>query len=835
MKILLTIFVLFYFSQLQAATYFVSSLSGNDGRSSQEAQSIQTPWKSLSRVSEISSSLRAGDSILLKRGETFFGTMNVVVSGSPGNPIVFGAYGQGTLPELTGFVTLSGFQQKGSNVWETTVPGGLSYMNTLTVNGVAKACGRYPNATDANQGYLTYDSFNSNTSITDRKLISQPNWQGGQIVMRKTRWIIDRSDISSQLGTTINYNSSSGYGGATGYGYFIQNHLSTLDVEGEWYYKGGRLDIYSSISPDSKVRTGITETLMRIANQRNLTFENLRFSGATNSAFEITYSQNIRISNCEILFSGKNGVYVYGTDGLIVENTMVAYTGNNGLSLNISNGAILRNNQIKCTAIYAGMGDSNDQNYEGILISGDNNLIINNTIDSTGYIPLNFSGNNVIIKNNVITNFALVKDDGGGIYTSTGSNALQNSGRKITGNIILNGIGAPGGTANPDSRYANGIYMDNNSAFVEISENTVANCATYGVYLHDAHDIVVRQNTIYNNGTQLLMVADETAPRISVYNNTVTGNIMFAKQADQMLSEHITKDNDDISHFGTFDYNYYFHPLGSDIAISVSPNINGVYGYNNRMGLDSWKGLYGQDTNSIKTTHNIPAYTVSKVTGDNRFTNGTFDTNMGGLYIYSPIGNAVTSWDSSKLDGGTLKVSFSSTSNSPNFGSVIIGIGSVTAGRTYRLKFTVLGANNYKSISSYFRQSLSPYNDLSKREGCSITANRQEKELLFTAWASENNASVAFDVPEQTSPVYLDNVRLEQVEATLTNPDQYISFFYNTTTAAKTFLTSPGSDVYGNNYENNITIQPFQSVIILKNTSKGCLVAVPKPVITSNP
>ncbi|RYE18709.1 MAG: hypothetical protein EOP42_30285, partial [Sphingobacteriaceae bacterium] len=201
------IFLLLLNVKLNAATYYVSA-AGDDSRSAQTAQNINTPWKTLARVSQMSSSLRPGDQVLFKRGEVFAGTLTIMVSGSSGNPIVFGAYGDGSLPEITGFVTLSGWQSKGGNIWETVVPGGLAYLNTVTVNGAAKPVGRYPNVMAANQGYLTYDSFNTNVSVTDSKLAGQ-NWTGGQIVMRKNRWIIDRSEITSHSGTTISYNSPS--------------------------------------------------------------------------------------------------------------------------------------------------------------------------------------------------------------------------------------------------------------------------------------------------------------------------------------------------------------------------------------------------------------------------------------------------------------------------------------------------------------------------------------------------------------------------------------------------------------------------------------------------
>ncbi len=827
-RIFLLLFLYLNNSNVFAATYYVSSSTGDDGRPAAAAQRMATPWKTLSRVGQMVGSLQAGDSVLFKRGDVFFGLLSVTVSGSTGKPVVFGAYGQGALPELTGFVTLSGWQSAGSGIWETTVPGGLPYMNTVTMNGVAKAVGRWPNATAAEQGYLHYDSYNGNTSITDSKLAGQ-NWNGGQVVIRKTRWILDRNEISSQSGTTINYKPASGYGAAQGYGYFIQNHPGTLDQAGEWYYKaaGSRLGIYTGgSSPDSyQIRAGATETLVQINNQGNLLFDHLRLTGATVSAIAVRSSQNISISNCEILFSGKNAAEATNTDGLRIQNTTIAYTNNNACSLNNCTNAVLSNNIVRCTGIYAGMGDGGDGTYEAITVSGDNNLVANNTIDSTGYIPLNFSGNNVTIRNNVISNFALVKDDGGGIYTwNNGQNAPVNTGRVVTGNIVLNGKGAGGGTDHPENLYAHGIYIDDNAGQVTLTGNTVATCASNGIYIHNAHDIAIKQNTVYNNAVQLLMEHDNIAANSPVYNNTVTGNIFLAKHSGQMAAQYKTKDND-IGNFGTFDNNYYARPTDDDLVIGVLQQVNGAYSYN-AVSLDSWKALYGKDGSSGKSPRQIPFYTVSQASGSNQFTNGTFDSNAGGLYAYASAGNAVTGWDSGTLDGGALKVSFSSVTNSSNYASVIIGIGAVTAGKQYRLKFSMLGADSRKAITAYLRQSAGNYSDLSERKASTITAARQEKEYLFAATASEGNASLVFDIPEQPSALYLDNIRVEAVTATAVDPSQYISFLDNPTTSAKTYPTnSPGTDVYGNNYQNSISIQPFGSAIIIGNTASTATTA----------
>ncbi len=822
-KILLLLFLSAINLNVIASTYYVSSSTGDDNRSLTDAQNLATPWKTLAKVSAISGSLQPGDQVLFKAGDVFTGVLTVSASGSAGNPIVFGAYGQGAVPEITGFATLSNWQQKGSGIWETTVNGGLSYMNTVTMNGVARACGRYPNASAANQGYLYYDSYNGNTSITDSKLVSQPDWNGGQVVIRKTRWILDRNQITSKSGNTINYTSQSGYGAAQGYGYFIQNHPSTLDTIGEWYYQpsGQKLGIYTgALSPSSyQIKAGVTETLVQIANQNNITFSNLNFTGATLSAFEINSSQGIRVSNCNILFSGKNAIDANSTDGLTVENTVIAHTGNIACNVNNCTNAVLRNNQVKSTGVFAGMGDGGDGTYEAVTVSGNNNLIEGNTIDSTGYIPINFGGNNITIRNNLVSNFTMVKDDGGGIYTwNNGYNPPTNYSRAITGNTVLNGKGAGGGTDHPNQFFAHGIYIDDNAGQVEISSNTVANCASLGVYIHNAHDITIKQNNLYNNATQLYMEHDNIAANSPIYNCVVTGNLLFAKQASQLCAEYKTKDND-IANFGTFDNNYYYRPQDNDLVIGVLQQVNGVYSYN-LLSVDSWKALYGKDANAIKSSHAIPVYTVSKVDAATQVANGTFDSNINGLYAYASAGNCSTNWDSGTLDGGALKVSFSSTTSSSNYGSVIIGIGAVTAGKQYRLKYSMLGGNTYKTITAYLRQSAGSYSDLSARKAATITNTRLEKEFLFTASTNEGNASLVFDVPEQSSALYLDNIKLEQVEATAVNADNYTSFFDNTTSSAKTYGTNGQSyDAAGKSYASSINVAAFSSAVLVMDTA----------------
>jgi len=97
----------------------------NGGNDAANGLSDATAWATITKVNSFFSSLSAGDSILFKRGDTFYGNIIVNKSGNSTNKIVLSAYGSGSLPlflgskkeNLTGdWVNISG------NIWENIDP-----------------------------------------------------------------------------------------------------------------------------------------------------------------------------------------------------------------------------------------------------------------------------------------------------------------------------------------------------------------------------------------------------------------------------------------------------------------------------------------------------------------------------------------------------------------------------------------------------------------------------------------------------------------------------------------------------------------------------------------
>lgn len=567
MKILLSLIMsVIFLNYAKATNYYFSTTLGNDDRTARQAQNPSTPWKTLSKLNAYFSILLPGDAVLLKRGEIFYGSINVNSSGTASSPIVIGAYGTGNRPVITSLVTLSGFTANASykGVFESSpVSSAATKVNTVLINGIAQQIGRYPNSDAANKGYLSLKSHSGTASITDDQLYSPLNWTGAELVLRSRRWVLDRDIITSQSDNTIFYTAASKYEPYDKWGYFIQNDIKTLDKIGEWYYNPSskQLSVYLGKSDPShySIQLSTIDNLIYSSGFSNITFDNLNIKGANGCGFNITHGSNINIKNCDVVFSGKDGIRAGDHKNLNIENCTVINSNNNGISLGRNvNYATIRNNKIINTSLFAGMSESGDGKGFGVLSNSKGTVIEYNEIRNTGFIGINFNGDSSIVKNNYVDSFCITKDDGGGIYCYTGTKNNTKSGRKIIGNIVLNGIGAWEGTGLPANRFADGIYMDNNSADVEIRNNTIANCSDKGLFIQSSHEITIDNNTIFNNvKNQLYMVQLPNHPQVR--NCIITNNIFFSKQPSQSVA-YLKSEDDDVSLFGRFDNNYYARP-----------------------------------------------------------------------------------------------------------------------------------------------------------------------------------------------------------------------------------------------------------------------------------
>ncbi len=843
----LSITILVFFAALNASAknYYVAA----NGSDANNGISLSTPWKTISKVNSSFSIIAAGDSILFRRGDVFYGALVIAKSGASGRPIVISAYGTGAKPVFSGFTTLSSWSNAGNGIYQAYLPAAKSTLNLVTINNQPQALGRYPNVTEANGGYLTYESFSGSTSITDNELTGSTNWTGAEVVIRKRLWILDRCKVTAQSGGTLTFTNTNGstYDGMAGYGYFFQNDPRTLDQFGEWYYKSSNsyLQIYfGTANPSSyTIKAGTIDTLVVLSSKSYININNIAFEGANGNAISAISGGNINIQNCDFTNAGISAVNTQQTSNLLVENC----TTNNMLSNAIyligsqASGVTVRGCNVKNTATLKGMGLSNGSSYKGIFVTVAGNVLIEyNNVDTTGYVGIEFQGNNVNVRYNVVNYFAFVKDDGGGIYTyASGTDAAPGptyTNRVVNNNIIMNGIGAPEGRSTP-TRYVTGIYMDGRTMNVNVLNNTVFNNAYRGIHCNNPNNVVIRGNTSFNDQNSMSVARWSWG---SISNFSVKNNIFYPKTNAQRCFYYVNSGlNDPVANtvqnalmqVGSVDSNTYssVNPAGFNPEIYATSG--GALVPASQMSLEAWRSFASHDQQSKKAKMPIE-YKLNGLVGSNKFSNGLFNTGVTGITLYGT--NILSSWDNTgKINGGALKITFSAPA--PNkYALIYSSVGAVSSSKKYIFRFSTYGTTQQGIVRAYIRKSASPYTSLTPTQVRTFGTGRTDHEFLFSAPASETNASFLIELEQNSGTTYIDNIEFYEANATLYDAESQLRFEYNATKTARTIpLDTKYTGADGTAYSTSLTLQPFTSIILIKDTGATSTAPTPPPANTT--
>jgi parallel beta-helix repeat protein len=562
-KVFLTFLMVSVMLMAKATTYYVSN-SGNDVNSGITAT---LAWNNVNTTN-----FKAGDQILFQRGSTFYGSLNINQSGTSGNPITFGAYGTGSNPVITGFTTVTAWTNLGNNIWESTnVVSTLATCNMVTINGINTPTGRYPNLTDANGGYLTYQSHSGTASITSSSLTGTPNWTGANAVIRANRYTIAYGGVTFQTGSTLNFSTAITSAPTDGFGFFIQNDIRTLDVQGEWYYNptSHKISIYSTSEPIG-VKVSSVENLLVFTGFNNVaignytTIQNINFIGSNGDAIYVwkhywTQIHHVIVQNCNISFTGYNGIYLQG-NYLSVLNNLISETNRTAIDLQYSGIVNIENNVLNNIALILGKGTG----YADVAISAFNVTSANisyNKITNVGFNGISLACDSAsIVSNNVIDTYCVKLDDGGAI--TTGGNSIY--GGKMTHNICMNGIGNWFGAPDPGGMTV-GTYCDDGSKYWEVAYNITYSCGGVGLFFHNSSNNNIHHNTVFNNSYQV-QIKDDNISAEKCLNNIFKNNTLVSKLSDQTVADYQSVSNDLLTNGSVLDSNYYARPIDDNIV-----------------------------------------------------------------------------------------------------------------------------------------------------------------------------------------------------------------------------------------------------------------------------
>jgi uncharacterized repeat protein (TIGR01451 family) len=515
----------------------------------------------------------------------------------------------------------------------TTFPNGL---NQLFRDRSRLTMGRWPNLDDGDGGYVTVSAQPASNRLTSNTVLPAGSWVSGTIHLKVIRWSMVNRDITAQSGSTITLNKDVACpytSNCTGWGFFINNSLNTLDRDGEWYYDktARKVYLYTTTNPNSSTLEGsvVLQTDDRnwgainlgtdlAAQVHDVVIDNFEIRGWFRSGIvsptNLHPDENsyLTIRNNTIRDVDDTGIdlwsWVWGaSDGLdgwrggnniLIQNNLIDGANSFGIHtpsrVTTIEGNTIRDIGLIANLNEAGMGCGKD-GYEGSCTedgaglriyvdnasrSGYGFTVQYNRFENIAYNGIQTFGSNSTFANNFFNRNCLSKGDGGAINTF-GSNIHD---IQILNNIITDTIGNTDGThPNFRARFGFGVYIDQNSANITASGNTIANSTAHGI-LYQNSTGTIQNNTLFNNAIS----ADLWAEQIAVVGNSSvsshSGNILLSK-----IDHAGTLSAENAGQLGMSDYNGFYHANRTNhIRISGEKT------------LAQWKSASGKDLHSTE-------------------------------------------------------------------------------------------------------------------------------------------------------------------------------------------------------------------------------------------
>jgi hypothetical protein len=533
-----------------ATNYYVAA-NGND---LVPTPSISTPWQSLAPLAGVT--FMPGDTVFLRSGDTFRGTLTINQGGSSLAPLVITAYGSGARPVISGAVEVTGWSSTGA---VRTATLGLE-AHGLFANGNEQPLARYP---DDGQ-YLWLDSAQTGYLHDNDVAALDPSYlNGSRLCIHTAQWCWEMTGVTTVQGDKVNYSLATQIPAIAGYAYFLFDNVNLISISGEWKYDlPGQTVHYMppvGIEPaEMLMEASVFNHGIEFAqNASHVKVMGVAFEKQANSGIYIGTSdnRNIEVRNCSFAHQNQHGVQDRGRHNTIADCTFRQV---NGIAVYVTGtgGATeVHHNTFKRIGEYRNRGIGTQVNLSAIKAAFvDSCHIHHNDIDTTGYCGISADGGHHTIERNIVRHAMRLNNDGAALKSYgplTHHTVFRN-------NFVSESDGNTEGTANGNF-FTPGIYFDFQVNNCEISNNTVFDMGGgRGVFLNSGTSDNLVSGNIIHGGDYLIDINGAQSLQVPLTNTTITDNHLFALWPQAFLYRQVDYTN--AFNQGLIDGNRLFHP-----------------------------------------------------------------------------------------------------------------------------------------------------------------------------------------------------------------------------------------------------------------------------------
>ncbi len=531
-------------SPYSGRAYHFDASTGNDTNPG----TLEAPLRSFAPIAAMR--LAAGDALLLKCGEVWRSTLELTTTQAPNGGVLIGAYGDCS-GNRRPFIRASDWV---SNMGWTLLTAGsqnVTYtrpwanpVGRLFLNGMPLTPARHPNFRGVGAEYALVASVSvadSRVAFTvgsaERAFFADKDLVGATIHLKNIQWETTRATVTAYdpVSGKLTMDRVMAFSIQPGSGYILEGKSWMLDGPGEWHHDAtaGQLRLWTPTGGSPAALTGLEASsrsfgvLLKWA--RDMRVERLQLEQQEVDSLELTETPGVSVRDVFVRHARELGISALTAPGASIVDSIVEGAGDTGIVTRESNDARILRNHVRDTGGFGRAGPTDS----GIAVFGQGSIVEDNLVERSAHHGIRFANRSgTVVRNNTVVRICLRFTDCSGIYTYTGgaASAMPASyvaAGLIEGNVVVSARSITEGCGYSCVNMAHGIYLDELTAGVTITGNTVSEVEVGIGVLNASHNRVLN-NTVRNASAAAFRGNRTRSETVVMRGNRVENNTFFS-------------------------------------------------------------------------------------------------------------------------------------------------------------------------------------------------------------------------------------------------------------------------------------------------------------------